>query len=926
MRHIYIPLAGLAFLTTLAAQGRVVQGIVTDAVSGEPVIGASVKAPRSLTVTDIDGRFSIDVQGRGPLHITMISYAAIDTLLTGEETLPLVLTMTPSQEVLQQVEVTGVKRRRSDRVAVQELRESHQLAVGVGAESITRSQDRDAGEVVRRLPGISLIDDRYIVARGLSQRYNNVWVNDAPMPSSEADSRAFSFDVIPTGQIENVMVYKSPAPEIPADFTGGFVKIATRDTPESQPFNISFSMGGNTQSTFGKFLYNPGSATDWLGFDNGHRALLHGLGTHYENGDPVFVEEMTRRGFNNDWSIHQRHAMPDLKGNASWGRDWQVAQGRLTLNTALNYSHTQRTLDNMDNSRYGIYNIALDRPEYLYHYTDDQYQSTARWGAMANVSWLRGDTRISLRNIFNQIGQSRLTERRGWQNISSLYHQEKTEYIFTSRSSYCGQLSGQHKIGEGFLNWEGSYTYANKHQPDRRIINRQENDMVGDAHQGQMMVDQNDIQRSYMTLDEHMASLGADWRMPVIIGDTKTEIKAGAFGQYRCRRYDQRSFYYRYMPWQLPEDFPYRDPVTEILIPENYGYDKLYVYDDTDNRDSYRGHDLQWAAYASWDLPLDPVDVYAGVRLEQSRMTLTSYTYIYQQDTEDRHYNTLNVFPSVNATYHIDAKQQLRLAYGMSTNRPEFREVSPSVYYDFELFSDIKGNPDLNAALVHNLDLRWEWYPQGGEMVTFGAFYKHFANPIENTFIDAGGSYTYTFENAHSAWAFGLETEVRKSLDFIHAPWLTLTLNAAYIHSRVNFDATSLEHNRPMQGQSPYIINAGLYYIDANCPLTGGVVYNRIGKRIVGIGRSDMSVGGSINNDIPDMYEMPRDMLDVVATWNLSSHYTLSVAAKDILGQKLEFAQFPKYQDASGHVTQRRQICRSFSPGTNLSLTFTAKF
>ena len=148
-------------------------------------------------------------------------------------------------------------------------------------------------------------------------------------------------------------------------------------------------------------------------------------------------------------------------------------------------------------------------------------------------------------------------------------------------------------------------------------------------------------------------------------------------------------------------------------------------------------------------------------------MALTSYTKIKDWDSETRNYTHADPFPSVNVTYRINDKHLLRAAYGMSTNRPEFREVSPSVYYDFDLFSDVKGNADLKAAYIQNADLRWEWYPAAGEGISVAVFYKHFRNPIETAILDAGsGSYTYTFENADRANLYGVELDVKKKPRF----------------------------------------------------------------------------------------------------------------------------------------------------------------
>lgn len=901
---IIITLLSLTIAAPAASARSVLAGSVSETATGEPVIGASVRIDGGSlgAVTDIDGRFTIPL-GRPGTHtwtVEMISYKAASGSVTADvDTVWLDVSLDYESAELGEVVVSGVRRFRSEAATVDALRTSLTVASAVSGEAIRRTADKDASEVIRRMAGVAVINDRFIVARGLSQRYNNVWVNGVAMPSSEPDTRSFSFDLIPSGQIDNIMVFKSPAPELPADFSGGFVRLLTRDNPEAAPLNISLTGGYNTATSLRDFRYNPGRRGAWLGLAS-------------TNGD--------------NWRIDSRRALPEMKLSASYGREWTLPSGDLlTLNSALNYSYADLRYADMDNARYGRYNTAEDRPEYLYKYTDNRWQSSVRWGAMLNMAWKHGTTTLHLRNIFNQLGQNRLTERSGWQNISSRYDQEKTEYLYNARSTYVGQLAGTTTLSRGKISWTAAYTYANRRQPDRRIIDRQQNDLYGDPHFGMMQIDQNSIQRDYSDLDEHVVSVGSDYDLEFDCLGLRPTLKTGIFGQYRTRDYRQTALYYRYNEANLPDGFSYLDPISEILIPTNMGPDRLYLYDGTDRRDSYSGHEQQAHAYAALNLPLGRWDVYAGLRLEQSRMTLRTFTTLTGSRTADHTYSYLNLFPSVNTTWNPTPAHKLRLAYGMTTNRPEFREVSPSVYYDFELFSDIKGNPSLKAALIQNLDLRWEWYPGAAETVSAGVFYKHFSNPVENTFLDAGGSYTYTFENADRADVYGIELDVRKSLAFIGMPWLQLGFNGALIKSRVRFADGSLEHDRPMQGQSPYLVNASLFYRPDGGRFTAGALYNRIGKRIVGIGRTDISSGGTIDNDIPDMYEMPRDVLDLVAGYTLSDHVELKLSARDILGSDVEFCQFPHFTASDGATVERRQVTRRFNPGRTFQITVSIK-
>lgn len=910
-------------------------GVVTDAATGQPLVGVTVLVSGTLrgAASGADGTFTIGglKPGSYAVEASMLTYDSrqIGGVVVGPgRTTQLDIALTEQSEQLDEVVVTAIRRTGSEVAVNREVRDALMVMSGVSGQALAKTQDRDAGEVVRRIPGITLIDGKFVIARGLAQRYNNVWVNNAAVPSSEPDSRAFSFDIIPAGQIENILVLKSPAPEIPADFSGGFIRIQTRDLPAEDAVSIAYSAGINTATHFTGFLHAKGFAADYLGFGSGGRMWQGGMTGAFDNTDAQRVTALTREGFDNDWRIRKRSAVPDQRFSASLGKSWSLRGGaRLALTGALNYSYVSRTYTDMENSRFGIYNKREDKPEYLYKYTDDQYRTDVRVGAMLNLACVAGDSRYYLRNLFNQLGQSRYTFREGWQNISSLYNQQKAEYLYSSRSAYNGQLAGVHDLGRGRLEWNAGYAYADRNLPDRRIINRQQNDIYGDDRYGQMQIDQNEIQRDFTRLSEHIVSAGLNYEYAFRPGKPfAPKFRTGLYGEYRTRAYRARSFRYRFDPAALPGDFSYGDPVNDILRPENYGAGKLYLYDDTDNRDSYEGENLLTAAYAGLHLPVGCFSLYAGARFEHSAMTLTGYTRISEWTSAERDYNYNDVFPSANATFRLSEKHLLRAAYGMSTNRPEFREVSASTFYDFELFSTVMGNPDLTAAYVHNADLRYEWYPSAGESVSLAVFYKRFRHPIETTIRDAGGSYTYTFENADRANVYGVELDVRKNLDFLGMPAFSVSLNVSLIESRVLFGEESLEHDRPMQGQSPYIVNCGLFYQPERAGLTVGLLYNRIGKRIIGIGRSDLTSGGSIDNDIPDMYEMPRNVLDLVVSKRLGKRWELRFSAKDLICDRIELCQFPQFTDDAGTLHERREVTKTYNPGRSFTLGAAVKF
>ena len=911
-------------LQTNGQNSGVLTGTVLDKKSGEPIIGATIyiESIQKGASTDLDGKYSISgiKAGNYKARVDCISYVSIIVeelkILNGTTNFDIMLE--ENATLLEEAIVTSAKRMNSEIAMVQATRSAGVVMSGISGKQISRSQDRSAAEVVKRIPGVSILNDRYIVVRGLSGRYNNVWINNSAVPSTDADTRSFSFDLLPSSQLESIMIVKSPSAEIPSDFSGGFVKILTKSMPDNNDFSLSYGMNFNTVTQFNDHLFNSSSPTRKLQFDS-----------RMDNYDSQKVTEITKKGFKNNWGVKSHQPFPDQRLNVMMNRNWSLkGDASLGLVAAVNYSHSYQTYEDMLNARFGVYNSISDKSEYIYNYLDNQYSVDDKLGVMLNITLLNKDSKIEFRNIFNRLDKDRYTTREGWQNISAMYIQEKQEYFTSSRTTYTGQFLGSGKVWRGDFDWNASYSFAGMEQPDRRIINREENNIYGDEYFGHMAIDQNEITRDFSELDEHIFSVAANYTLPVFRTlPSPAELKAGIYGEFKTRDYSNRQFFYRYNNYGLPRDFAYRDVVDKILVEENYSSDKLYIYEDTDNRNSYMGSNGTGSAYLSLKLPAGRFNILAGLRYEMGQMKLTLYDKIYEFSTYDKRYNHSDLFPSLNISYNIDRKNLFRIAYGSSVNRQEFREVSPSVYYDFSLFSDVKGNPDLKQAKIHNADLRYEFYPSEDEYITLAIFYKFFKNPIEWTYLDAGGSYTYTFENALSAQNYGVEIDIKKRLDFIGLKNFTFGLNAALISSVVDFDqSSSLEKDRAMQGQSPYIVNSTLYYDNREKGLSVGLLYNRIGRRIVGIGRVDTGSGASINNDVPDTYELPRDIIDFVATKSIGSKVELRLSLRDILSQPVVFEQYPRYIDGNGVIQKRRQVAKSFNPGAGVYLGIMCKF
>lgn len=923
----------LFLILALTSRAQSIQGIVQDEQTKEPLIGVavSVKGNDAKTVTDIDGNFEINGLKNGT-YTLIVSYIGYRTQQI-EGVKPraswsdgrMVIAMKADEQQLQGVTITGVAQQNTETAAVLETKNSLATVSNVSAQEIKKTQDSNAGEVIRRLPGVSLIEDKFVMVRGLSQRYNNVWINGGAVPSSEADSRAFSFDIIPSSQIDNLMIVKTTTPEYPADYSGGFIVVNTKEIPSENSFSLMLGGNWNTQAAFQDFYMGKGSGTDFLGFDSGMRRLRGGIDANL-NSIGTNGTDLLNNGFNNDWMVRKHSPMGDLKFSANWNHGWNLNGNRLGMIAVASYSNEYRTYEDMENNLFGIYDVANDKKNYLRHSTDNQYNHNSRIGAMLNFTYLtkNGNHKYQFKNIFNQIGNNRYTWREG---ISAQSDQElSAEHYYRSRTVYNVQFTGKHTLTNDLVNWSAGYAYANRLIPDRKrylVDDALETGVIG-------LSTGNDISREWTRLDEHIVSFGANDTHTFNFNGWQPQLRIGGYGEYRTREYKTRDFIYN---WDvsnnnMPEGFRTMDMPTLLSTESYFGADKLYLLEDPHMRNNYIGHNTMGAGYVAVVLPLGKLGIYTGVRFEHNRMELVSNT----KDTEKSHVSTFytgnDFFPSLNAIYKFNDMNQIRASYGRSINRPEFREVSSSVFYDFDLASNVQGNASLKNCYVDNVDLRYEFYPSRGEIISVAVFYKHFDSPIEWTYtVNGGTDLTYSYMNALSANNYGVELDVKKSLDFIGLPHFSWSFNGSLIKSSVDFPAGTKEEDRPMQGQSPYLINTGLFYQNEEKQFNMALLYNRIGKRIIGVGRSEgTSSGNDVNNRVPDSYEMPRDVLDFTASKKFGSHWELKLNVRDLLAQKIYYKQFADVTYGDGTYRKITEVTRAYKPGRNIGMSLTYKF
>jgi TonB-dependent receptor len=483
-------------------------------------------------------------------------------------------------------------------------------------------------------------------------------------------------------------------------------------------------------------------------------------------------------------------------------------------------------------------------------------------------------------------------------------------------------LLGKHNFSEGKtkVDWVLGYNQSYNQLPDYKRFRY--------SSDGKLLVPQGAVQtfnlgRTNIILDEKALTGGVNLVQKLMVKKGATddlnkevEVKAGVYYEQKDRTFNARNLGYVQANSSLFNVGTL--PIDQIFSAQNINTTNGVKIDEQTNKsDAYTAKNNLLAFYASGNYSFTKkFNVIAGVRIENNVQKLNGF-----DNRDGKPVNPIlditSVLPSVNLTYNFSEKSLLRLAYGKTLNRPEFREIAPFTFYDFVLNRVVTGNPDLKNANVDNFDLRYEFYPTPSEVISIAGFYKNFTTPIEVVFTSAANP-NVSFANAQSAYSTGVELEVRKSLEALSNNTIlknmSLLFNATFIYSRVKLApdiAANQSDNRPLQGQSPYVINAGLNYNNQKSRLQINLLYNVIGKRIY-------AVGNNFGALYPDWYEMPRNVVDLTFSKGITKNLIVKGGITDILNQKALILQDGN-QDKT-YDSSKDQIVQSYSPGSVYSL------
>lgn len=919
------------------AENGKLSGTVVDAKTGEAVIGASVMLENTAigAKSDINGRFIIRNAPIGTYTViaSCIGYATTNVSGVEISKVGINLDISLSAKVLEVQRATTVTAKfvRSTEAA---LLKDRQVAVAVqdaiSAQSISRSGGGNAAQAITRVTGAST-DGRYVYIRGLGDRYANTQLNGSMMPTPDPDKQAVPLDLVPSELLDNIVVIKSFTADMSGNFSGGSVNLVTKDFPEKR--TLSFSAGSSYNSGFtGKeVLGNTRSSTDWLGRDDGMRAIPDFIKDNLDrvpryfsyyskprDSQKALFLDSPCRVFRPEFSPKKMQAPLNQNYAFSYGNNLPLFGRPLGVIGSLTYDHSQMAYKGGRQTMYvALNNTTLDM---INDFTDDRGVDNVLWGGLGGISYsLATNHTIGVRYVYNRNGYSETRFLRGPMEDFSpgqVYESHDADYIERSLRSI--QVSGNHQLNLGLpvkIEWKYSDSRTLQKENLRQFVTSITVDSTTTPWDTLQLSVLGSIYPAvyWRDIDEKNHEFNLDFKVPLT---KQTSVKFG--GSYLDK---ERTFRQIIFKFNAPGDMLLRSVHGDLdawaassgLIDSTgryYMFQNPIIFWPSPGQ-QYDGSQKIPAWYVMMTTPLvKNLHLTAGIRHERTDMQSLSL----EKQPGGGKINTSEYLPSINLVYALSSAMNLRAAYSRTLARPNLREIARFRSTDFAASKYFFGNDSLRITRITNYDLRWEWFMRSGEILAFSVFYKEFIDPIEIAYTKDNWDRFPT--NSPTARNYGLEFEFRKRFDqFTHylanfnaGGNLTLVHSAIKIPDQELMVMRSLDpgvgDTRPMANQSPYIVNLTVGYDNAKTGTMATLLYNVFGRRFY-----YNAPGGT-----PDIYEMPRRQLDMTISQKVFYGIILKASAKNMLNARFE-ANYYYLGSGARTVYKQYDIGRTFGIG-----------
>jgi outer membrane receptor protein involved in Fe transport len=875
--------------TEISAQqilGRVT-GQVMDAQTGRSLPGAQVliEGTERGALAGLEGRFVITNVQPGTLVIraVMLGYAPktlTGVTLTVGQTVQVDITLDAAAIALEGITVSAQAERGSVAAALNEQRTAVGVVSGITAEEISRTPDGDAAAAARRVSGVTIDDGKFPRVRGLGERYTTASLNGARIPSPEPERKMVPLDMFASGILQSITTSKTFTPNLPGDFSGAQIDIRTRTFPAQPQVSFSASTGFNLGVTGKSILVAPGTGREWLALAAADRPVpevVESFGNFIQRVPTQGDINSMVRSFRNAWSTRSESARPNSSFSATLGGSSPLAGLSFGYLVTGSYGYSEEA--KVDQVRAQALAQSGAEATEVDRFEGSTGSSSAQWGGLANFSALWGShSRFLINSVYNRAADHEARSEVGFsENLASQFRIERLRYV--ERSMLSAQLAGEHQINDSHrLDWAFTNSAVSRVEPDRSEIvyqlePRQAPRWFNASNEGAV--------RTFGDLDEMSMEGSADYRFSFGAASRSHEIRLGALARMTDRDATNQAFA---IGATLSEAGRALSP--EQIFDGRFSQASSSVFRITplSQGGSYSAEDRLGAGYLMLDLGLsESLRLVTGARVEHSDLSLRAQSTLGTPVRTSPQYT--DVLPSVSLNYKATETQTLRLSASQTLARPEYREIANVQYREVLGGDNVLGNPDLRRTLIRNLDLRWEWYPGPAEALSVAFFGKSFKDPVERVYLATSGTRIITFQNAEGAHNYGLELELRKDLVSLAKALSPFSIfsNLTLMESKITIGEGSsrTRDERPMVGQSRYVVNTGLTFAPASGRVSSTVLYNVAGKRISSAGEMPL----------PDVFELPRHMLDLSVRFSLWGGLSGEADFKNLLDAPYEFRQ-----------------------------------
>jgi hypothetical protein len=849
-----------------------VVGVVRDEANAITLPGVPVEVvgTNEIVYTDVDGRYVLQLPpGMHQIKVLMEGYQEkLINVTAGSERVVNVdvgLAMTSFSETVTVTAAAIDVATSSAEAQLIERRNAPVITDNLGAQDMKANGDSDAAAAMQRVTGLSLVDNQYVFVRGLGERYSNTTLAGSVLPTTEPDKKVVPLDLFPTGLIDSVQVNKSYSPDRSAEFAGGLVQIVPIKLPVQPVVDLSYGVSIYSTATGKSIPLSPLGNRDVWGYDGGARALPSGFPSTKIVRSGIYTpdvgyapDEITRLGrlLDNAWLPANKDGRPGQNWNGTFGNRF----GRLGVVGSVTHSYKEQFVEE---DRRFFHVAEQGELEALSDYHMQTGTQRAQLGVVANLAYeFTTSQRITFENFYTHSGRD---EGRFFQGINIDNAREYKNYRlqFIEEGLMSNAVGGEHflqNLGNSRIDWRVNSARATRDEPDlRETLYERLSNLGGTSESVNPFLYADESQsgfRMFNELNDDTTDASVNWSTFSTAGGRPTQLKFGVNYIERERDFRSRRFHFIPITTQKADAgnllFDQRLPPEQIFVSSNIGT-AMRFNEETRPTDAYRGDQTTTAGYGMVDIAMSArTRLVAGARVENFDQTVITQDPfgLFAREVQAENKNT-DFFPAVNFVLGAGANSNIRLSYSSTVNRPEFRELAEFEFTDVIGNRAVKGNSDLQRALIQNVDGRWEMLTGGRNVIAASVFYKYFDKPIERVVIAAANPIA-TFQNSDHARNFGIELEAGQQLGqyfFVNANYTFVDSKISLLPEQRNVQ-TSLE--RPLAGQSKNLFN-----VTAELSVRGfsaRALVNYFGDRISDVGA----------NQAPDIIEEGRGSFDLI--------------------------------------------------------------